>query len=90
MDLATIIGLLLAAALIGANGGSIRFAKGSVAAMRFHGVPEIGNAELRWLVTARMPAGVPSSTGIDIRPSLAIRPMSRDGTSPKYFGNCGA
>lgn len=41
-----------ASALIG--GGTIRFAKGSVAAIRFDGAPEIGGGDLRWLVTAKM------------------------------------
>jgi phosphohistidine phosphatase len=44
----------MAAELMGNRHGSIRFAKGSVAAMRFHGTPEIGHGELRWLLTAKM------------------------------------
>ena len=44
----------LAAVLIGQPGGWIRFAKGSVAAIRFPGLPEVGQGELRWLVTAKV------------------------------------
>ncbi|MBN2476794.1 MAG: histidine phosphatase family protein [Pirellulales bacterium] len=44
----------MAAELIGNGGGDVRFAKGAVAAIRFHGTPEIGHGELRWLVTAKM------------------------------------
>jgi phosphohistidine phosphatase len=44
----------LTAALIGQPNASIRFAKGAVVALRFVGPVEIGGAELRWLVTARL------------------------------------
>ena len=44
----------LVAALIGAGSAEIRFAKGAIAAIRFHGPAEIGHGELRWLVTAKM------------------------------------
>ncbi len=44
----------LVAALIGAGHAEIRFAKGAIAAIRFHGPAEIGHGELRWLVTAKM------------------------------------
>ena len=43
----------LVADLIGQQGAAIRFAKGAVAAIRFHGPAEIGCGELRWLVTAK-------------------------------------
>ena len=45
---------LLTAELIGGAGGWIRFAKGSVAAIRFLGLPAAGNGELRWLATAKV------------------------------------
>jgi phosphohistidine phosphatase len=44
----------ITAALIGCSGGSIRFAKGAVAALRFDDSIEIGNADLRWLATAKI------------------------------------
>ncbi len=44
----------LTATLIGQPGGAIRFAKGAVAAVRFHLTPEPGDGELRWLLTAKM------------------------------------
>jgi len=44
----------MAARIIGDSGGCIRFAKGAIAAVRFHGTPEIGHGELRWLITAKM------------------------------------
>ncbi len=44
----------LTAALISQPNAPIRFAKGAVAALRFDGPIEIGAAELRWLVTARL------------------------------------
>jgi phosphohistidine phosphatase len=44
----------MTAALFGSPQGSIRFAKGAIASIRFHGRPEIGHGELRWLVTAKM------------------------------------
>jgi len=45
---------LITAALIGQPNGSIRFAKGGVAAVRFGAQIEIGSGELRWLVTAKL------------------------------------
>jgi phosphohistidine phosphatase SixA len=45
---------LLAGALIGQSGGGIGFAKGAVAAICFDDVPELGQGELRWLVTAKI------------------------------------
>ena len=44
----------LAGDLIGESGGWVRFAKGAVAAIRFHGLPAAGDGELRWLVTAKL------------------------------------
>lgn len=44
----------LTAALIGNGHGWIRFAKGAVAAIRFPGPPRPSEAELRWLVTAKV------------------------------------
>lgn len=44
----------LTAALIGGQGGWFRFAKGAVAAIRFARLPELGEGELRWLVTAKL------------------------------------
>lgn len=44
----------LTGALIGQRGGCIRFAKGAVAAVQFHHIPEPGDCELRWLLTAKM------------------------------------
>ncbi len=44
----------LTATLMGEPVGWVRFAKGAVAALRFHGIPEIGEGELRWLVTAKV------------------------------------
>ncbi|MBN2580394.1 MAG: histidine phosphatase family protein [Pirellulales bacterium] len=44
----------LTLALIGNPSGSLRFAKGAVAAVRFDGKPQLGAGELRWLVTAKM------------------------------------
>jgi len=41
-------------ALIGKPPGSIRFAKGAVAAVRFPARPAPRNGELRWLVTAKV------------------------------------
>ena len=43
----------LVAELIGEGDTEIRFAKGAIAAIRFHGPPEIARGELRWLVTAK-------------------------------------
>ncbi len=40
--------------LISEGDMEIRFAKGAIAAIRFHGPPEIGHGELRWLVTAKV------------------------------------
>jgi phosphohistidine phosphatase len=40
--------------LIGLSNGSIRFAKGAVAAIRFEEEFRPGNGELQWLVTAKM------------------------------------
>jgi phosphohistidine phosphatase len=45
---------IMTAVLIGQPSASIRFSKGSVAALRFDGPVEIGNAELRWLATAKL------------------------------------
>jgi phosphohistidine phosphatase len=44
----------MTAALIGQPGAIIRFAKGAVAAIEFEEQPQIGQGELRWLVTAKM------------------------------------
>jgi phosphohistidine phosphatase len=44
----------LTAALIGADDGLIRFAKGAVAALRFDGPPAAGSGELQWLATAKL------------------------------------
>jgi phosphohistidine phosphatase len=44
----------ITAALIGQPGGSLRFAKGGIAAVRFDGPIEIGAGELRWLITAKL------------------------------------
>ena len=44
----------LTAELIGDRTTWVRFAKGTIAAVRFQGPPELGGAELRWLVTAKM------------------------------------
>ncbi len=44
----------LTATLIGPSDGWVRFAKGAVAAVRFHDTPEAGGGELRWLLTAKM------------------------------------
>jgi len=44
----------LTGVLIGASEGLIRFSKGSAAAIRFDGLPDIGAGELRWLVTAKV------------------------------------
>ena len=44
----------LAAALIGGEEGLIHFAKGSVAAIQFDGLPTLRGGELRWLVTAKV------------------------------------
>jgi phosphohistidine phosphatase len=41
-------------ALIGNPNGSLRFAKGAVAAVRFDDKPQLGAGELRWLVTAKI------------------------------------
>jgi phosphohistidine phosphatase len=41
-------------ALIGNPSGSLRFAKGAVAAVRFDNQPRLGAGELRWLLTAKM------------------------------------
>ena len=43
----------MTAALIGGQ-GDIRFAKAAVAAVRFPSIPEPGDGELRWLLTAKM------------------------------------
>ncbi len=44
----------LAAALVGDASSAIRFAKGSVAAIRFYGDVEVGLGELYWLTTAKL------------------------------------
>jgi len=44
----------LASDLIGEGGTEIRFAKGAIAAIRFHGPPEVARGELRWLLTAKV------------------------------------
>lgn len=44
----------LTASLIGNGHGSIRFGKGAIAALRFSDLPRLADAELRWLVTAKM------------------------------------
>jgi len=44
----------LVAELIGEGEAEIRFAKGAIAAIRFHGPPEIARGELRWLVTTKI------------------------------------
>jgi phosphohistidine phosphatase len=44
----------LTAEMIGWSGGWIRFAKGTVAAIRFAGSPHSGPGELRWVVTAKV------------------------------------
>jgi phosphohistidine phosphatase len=44
----------LTASLIGQPEGCIRFAKGAVAAVRFEDLPQVGQGELRWLVTAKL------------------------------------
>ncbi|MHC4177454.1 MAG: SixA phosphatase family protein [Planctomycetota bacterium] len=44
----------LTADLIGETDGWIRFAKGAVAAVRFEDLPQLGQGELRWLVTAKL------------------------------------
>jgi len=43
----------LASWLIGGRPGSIDFAKGAIAALRFAALPEIGAGRLRWMVTAK-------------------------------------
>ena len=43
----------MTAALIGEGPASIRFAKGAIAAVRFHGAVEPGAGELYWHVTAK-------------------------------------
>jgi phosphohistidine phosphatase SixA len=42
------------AALLGLPTGHIRFAKGAIAALTFSGGVELGQGELRWLVTAKL------------------------------------
>jgi len=44
----------LTAELIGERGAAIRFAKGTVAAIDFPGLPRRADGELRWLVTAKV------------------------------------
>ncbi|MFZ5832628.1 MAG: SixA phosphatase family protein [Planctomycetota bacterium] len=44
----------LAGTLIAAENGWLRFSKGAIAALKFDGSPKAGQAELRWLVTARV------------------------------------
>jgi phosphohistidine phosphatase len=44
----------LCAALVCGDDAWIRFAKGSVAALRFDGPPAPGSGELRWLATAKV------------------------------------
>jgi phosphohistidine phosphatase len=44
----------LAAAMIGQGDSLIRFAKGSIAAIRFDGPPVLGDGQLQWLVTAKV------------------------------------
>jgi len=44
----------LTGALIGEAGAWIRFAKGAVAAVEFHDVPQAGQGELRWIATAKL------------------------------------
>ena len=43
----------LAASLIGARGGAIRFAKGAIAAIDFEREPALGQGELRWFATCK-------------------------------------
>lgn len=45
---------LMAAALVGDATSSIRFAKGTVAAIRFEDEVEVGGGELYWLATAKL------------------------------------
>lgn len=45
---------LMAAALVGDAASSIRFAKGTVASIRFRGKVEVGAGELYWLATAKL------------------------------------
>lgn len=40
--------------IIGGSNGLVRFAKGSIAAIRFDGPLEVGGGELRWLLTAKL------------------------------------
>lgn len=44
----------LTAAMIGDGQGVIHFSKGSVAAIRFDRLPNLGEGELRWLATAKL------------------------------------
>jgi len=44
----------LTAEVVGDEMGQIRFAKGAVALVRFDGLPEPGEGELRWLATAKV------------------------------------
>jgi phosphohistidine phosphatase len=44
----------MTAALVGQPEGWIRFSKGAVAAVRFYAKPEVGQGELRWLITAKL------------------------------------
>jgi len=44
----------MASVLIGDGNGSLRFAKGAVAAIRFPGMPAVREGELCWLVTAKI------------------------------------
>ncbi len=44
----------MTAALVGGTEGWVRLAKGGAAAIRFFGLPAVGDGELRWLVTAKM------------------------------------
>ncbi|HYW79766.1 MAG TPA: histidine phosphatase family protein [Thermoguttaceae bacterium] len=44
----------LTAALVGNGQSWIRFSKGAIAAIRFPGLPRPAEAELRWLVTAKV------------------------------------
>lgn len=47
----------MASVLIGDGNGSLRFAKGAVAAIRFPGMPAVREGELCWLVTAKILGG---------------------------------
>jgi phosphohistidine phosphatase len=44
----------LAAELIGEPRGAIHFPKGGIAAIRFEGLPQVAQGELRWLISAKV------------------------------------